>query len=327
MIDELKSMFRSLFARRVPRSGGGRHFPRTFEPVPTDARMTRPQVFDPPLRHFTAGFRLGEPAFADADLAKRWHAARRVAMEHLLRIVVDSPRSENLVLRGSLVLPAWLGNAARPPGDMDWVVTPKTIHVSDRWTTDLFKDLAARIAARPETNGVTILLENVAADDIWTYDRAPGRRIVFPFRASDLPAGVVQMDFVFCEDLPAEPVLTEIPAADGSVIRARTASKELSLAWKILWLESDTYPQGKDLYDATLLAEQAPVPLALLERTFHLASTQISYRPKINADMPLNWNVDWDNFKLEYPHVEGDLATWKARLSRALAGTLPPGDA
>ena len=68
-------------------------------------------------------------------------------MEHLLRIVIESPWSDHLVLRGSLVLCGWLGDAAREPGDMDWIVRPKTIHVTDPWVTDLFQGLAARMAS------------------------------------------------------------------------------------------------------------------------------------------------------------------------------------
>ena len=325
VIEQVLNAFRYFMARKAPWAGAARvGLPRTFEPVPADERMARAKVFDPALQHFSRGFRLGEPEFADADLGVRWRAARRMAMEHLLNIVVDSPWQENLVLRGSLVLPAWLGDAARPPGDMDWVVTPKTIHVSDLWAGRLFKDLTARVAAHPQVQDVTLLLEHVASDEIWTYDRAPGKRIVFPFRCGELPAGVVQMDFVFCEDLPAAPVLTDIPAADGSVIRCRTASPEMSLAWKILWLETDQYPQGKDLYDATLLAEQTPLPLELLKRTFDAASPHIGYQPNLTAQMPLRWNVDWENFQLEYPQVGGDAEAWKARLSKALSATLPP---
>ena len=37
------------------------------------------------------------------------------------------------------------------------------------------------------------------------------------------------------------------------------APAPLALAWKLLWLATDTYPQGKDLYDAVLLAENTTV--------------------------------------------------------------------
>jgi len=52
-------------------------------------------------------------------------------MAHLLRIATESPWQNHLVLRGSLLLKAWLGAAAREPGDMDWVVTPPTLRMAD----------------------------------------------------------------------------------------------------------------------------------------------------------------------------------------------------
>lgn len=40
----------------------------------------------------------------------------------------------------------------------------------------------------------------------------------------------------------------------------RTSARVLSLAWKILWLASDIWAHGKDLYDAVLPAERVTLP-------------------------------------------------------------------
>ncbi|MER5747743.1 nucleotidyl transferase AbiEii/AbiGii toxin family protein [Streptomyces sp. NPDC002225] len=64
----------------------------------------------------------GEPEFPDAALAPRWRAARRAVLDHLLRVVAGSPLGKGLVLRGSVPLRAWVGAAAREPGDLDWIV-------------------------------------------------------------------------------------------------------------------------------------------------------------------------------------------------------------
>jgi hypothetical protein len=37
-----------------------------------------------------------------------------------------------------------------------------------------------------------------------------------------------------------------------------------------------------------------------------------------HADFPLEWEVDWKNFKLEYPWIEGTAEERQARLSVAL---------
>ncbi|MFF1778235.1 nucleotidyl transferase AbiEii/AbiGii toxin family protein [Streptomyces virginiae] len=48
----------------------------------------------------------------------------RAALDHLLRLISESAWGDDLVLRGSMVMPAWVGDLARPPGDLDFVVPP-----------------------------------------------------------------------------------------------------------------------------------------------------------------------------------------------------------
>ncbi|MGW1881680.1 nucleotidyl transferase AbiEii/AbiGii toxin family protein [Streptomyces sp. NPDC001970] len=103
-------------------------------------------------------------------------------------------------------------------------------------------------------------------DDIlstWEYE-LPGLRIFLPWRASgderDGVRGRIQLDFTLDEAVPDPPVWTAVPRGDGGPpTPVRTASRELSLAWKLLWLctdcAKDRVGRGKDLYDAALLAE------------------------------------------------------------------------
>jgi hypothetical protein len=301
-------------------------FPKTYDvgAGATDHnRVKRPQVFDPALKHYSRAFRHGDPLFERPGEGRAWQRARRLAIDHVLRAVAESPWRDHLVLRGSVVLKAWLGGAAREPGDLDWVVVPKEMSLVGPWAAGLFVGLPGHLgrwtAGGTIPGGVEILTSEAATDEIWTYDRAPGRRIVFPWRAPGLPAGAVQLDFVFGEEMASPPVETAIPTADGAPVTLRTASREQSLAWKLLWLQSDMHPQGKDLYDAALLAEQTWLPLSLLKRT--MAAAGYAETAWASADLPLKWHVDWENFRLEYPWVEGGAAAWQARLARALEPT------
>ncbi|HET9169463.1 MAG TPA: nucleotidyl transferase AbiEii/AbiGii toxin family protein [Actinospica sp.] len=54
----------------------------------------------------------------------RIRAAHRAALDHVLGLVLELPWSGSLVLRGSRLLRAWLGDRAREPGDLDFVVLP-----------------------------------------------------------------------------------------------------------------------------------------------------------------------------------------------------------
>jgi len=300
----------------VPESLPG--YPKTYQPfAPDSPPAQRPQIFDTALRGVNKGFRLGDPVFQKPADARRWYAARRQVIDHLLRLVVGSVW--HLVLRGSLLLKAWLGEAAREPGDIDWVFTPDSVGPSAPLATDLFTSLTQLVTKHPRVAEAEIDVDLIAINSIWTYERADGRRIVFPWHADGLPAGMVHMDVVFGEHLWSEPIDGVIPALDGDRILVRSASPELSLAWKLLWLQTDDYAQGKDLYDATLLAEHTRLRASLLNQV--LQAYQLEPKTVSSAEFALRWDVDWENFQLEYPWVEGDAEQWKERLARALAPT------
>lgn len=296
--------------------------PNTFDPndpIAADPRIKRAKVFEPSLCYFRNGFRWGEPAFNDPSLEQPWKKARLRVLFHLMQAVADSPWKQMLILRGSALLQAWLGDQARDPGDLDWVVDPPSLPANSPESADL---IAALIQiGRTPTNEVGIIFERVIAEEIWTYDRAPGRRIVFPWKLPDLPGGTVQMDVVFQESFPSAKVMLPLANENGSTLTIAAASPEQSLAWKILWLHTDRFPQGKDLYDAVLLAEFTPLPAELLEATL-IASPEASRVP-FRLESILEWQVDWQNFQLEYPNVRGDLDEWRQRLITALGPTFP----
>jgi hypothetical protein len=231
------------------------------------AGVEKARVFDPALKHYAYAFRRGEPVFADPEIGRRWRRARRRALDHLLRIVSESPWCQHLILRGSVVLQAWLGAAAREPGDLDWIVWPHTIGLKHRLMKQILHGLIDDIRNSPLIGDVRLIGDKITSDAIWTYDRAPGKRIVVPWHRDGLPPGSVQLDFVFGENFPGDAVQTAVPTADGDSILVWTASREQSLAWKLMWLATDIHPQGKDLYDAVLLAEQTRLPRELFDKT------------------------------------------------------------
>jgi Nucleotidyl transferase AbiEii toxin, Type IV TA system len=303
----------------VPAAPNPRGLPPTSRLATPDDGAQRPRLFDPALRQFRSAFRPGDPKFADPEAAARWLELRRRATDHVLRRIAESPWGDDLVLRGSRLSRAWIGDEAREPGDLDWVVDPPSTGPSDRREISLFHGLFEAVFAPPGPTGVELVTGEVAIDDIWTYERAPGRRVVFPWRSPGLPGGAVQVDVVFGETL-AEPARWEsVPVADGGCVSIKVASPAQSLAWKLLWLETNTYAQGKDLYDAVLLAERFALPAAVLEQTLRLGGE--GPMPSTAAEFVGDWDVDWDIFRAEYPWVVGDLSPWLARLVTALGPT------
>jgi hypothetical protein len=292
-------------------------FPSTFTAA---APAGRAQVFDPALKQFAYAFRPGDPTFARPEDAARWHAARRRATDHVLRTFAESAWGDSLVLRGSRLLAAWLPEQAREPGDLDWVARPASIRLPSHEATRLLDGLVAAVRHRSPPAGV-YMPPTVSAEDIWTYERAAGRRIVFPFKSEGLPDGAVQVDVVFSEELPTPPARAVVPAADGGCVTVWTATPEQSLAWKLLWLATDMYPQGKDLYDAVLLAEHTNLRREVLTETFGAAREQLV----VYSGTPfLDIRVDWGNFQRECPWVTGDEDEWRRRLDRALEREGPP---
>ena len=128
----------------------GRVTPSTFRPLADEGRDVRQhRVFDPALKHFGDAYRAGEPVFGDPAEGARWSAARRAAMAHVLAVVAASPWAGNLVLRGSVALRAWLGEVAREPGDLDFVVVPKTFAPDGPEARAMLEGLVAAVAADP----------------------------------------------------------------------------------------------------------------------------------------------------------------------------------
>ncbi|QWF18958.1 nucleotidyl transferase AbiEii/AbiGii toxin family protein [Lysobacter capsici] len=281
----------------------------------------RPDIFDPALKHYGRAFRPGEPVFADGGDRRRWYEARASVIDHVLRTVAASPWRARLLLRGSVLLHAFIGEKARTPGDIDWVVLPAHLKSDDAQADTMLEELTARVLAEPIAGPARLHAEPIGRDEIWTYERADGIRLSFVWSVEGLPAGTIQLDFVFGEKLPQEPVVTAVPAASGEPIYLLGASAELSLAWKILWLETDSYPQGKDLYDAVMLAEHTVLSMDLLRQVLDMNKDWISQGRVFGMSSVMEWQIDWKNFQREYPWVQGDLESWRQRLIQSVIVT------
>lgn len=277
----------------------------------------RPDLFDPALKHRSDAFRTGDPAFADEAGRERWYAARASVQAQMLGAIAQSPWRDRLVLRGSVLLHAYLGERARAPGDIDWVVLPDTLKPTDAAARAMLEDLARRLTERETIGPVRIHADRVGHDAIWTYERAEGRRMSIVWSLDGLPEGQVQFDFVFCERLPQAPVPVEIPLTEGAPVSLLGATAELSLAWKLVWLQTDLWPQGKDLYDAVVLAEHCTLPLRLFVEAIRGNPDYADWGDEALPDIAA-WEIDWDNFRAEYPWVDGDLEQWKRRLAAQL---------
>ncbi|BET50297.1 nucleotidyl transferase AbiEii/AbiGii toxin family protein [Streptomyces tendae] len=293
--------------------------PRTLRPVPGDDVTQRP-VFDPALKQYQNAYRATDPSFTDPERGTAWRTARRRALHLVLGAVADSEWVDSLVLRGSMLMSTWFGEEAREPGDLDFVVVPPSWRIDDGRTERMLTALAEAAGARAGTAGdgveVGISARGAVVEDIWTYDRVPGLRMVLPWGAAGLPGGHVQLDFVFGERLPEPPEPVEL--SGGEVLYAATPG--LSLAWKLMWLINDAHGQGKDLYDAVLLAERHPLSRDLLHEVFRLSGEWPYPREHILLEdvVEAAGYVEWNHFVTEYPRFRDREDEFAERLVRAV---------
>ncbi|MEY9929149.1 hypothetical protein ABH926_003789 [Catenulispora sp. GP43] len=299
----------------------------------------------------------------------------RLALDHVLSLIAGARWSGHLVLRGSMLMTAYAGSAARKPGDLDFIVVqdgwpvddldpypyvddlahvqqwpevadgagagdlwadeefeaggqhprvaPEGLHwirTGDWEESAPFEDLQRRIRESPQVGaGVVLEAEQFEDSGGWAYaDYADyamrGTRVTVPWRVEGSEVcGKVQMDFAMDEPMPARPRWTRIPRLDGGFSVVLGAGPELSLVWKLMWLMEDSkegISQGKDLYDAVVLAE-----LAGLREGIRAGG---SARAGLRRRDVEGWEVGWESFVAENPEVEGSLEQWKRRLVDAL---------
>ncbi|MER7441587.1 nucleotidyl transferase AbiEii/AbiGii toxin family protein [Micromonospora avicenniae] len=285
-------------------------YPPTYRPLPASPAVRQRAAFDPALKQYPNAYRAGEPDFLVAATGQLWTNARRAAMNHVLAAIATTTCGQHLVLRGSVTMAAWVGDAAREPGDLDFVVTPHTITSDSADARTLLDDIKSAVRT---ARSAGLQTDRITESAIWTYERADGRRLVIPFSTPDAPDGHVQIDIVFGEKLPLPPEVLILPDVDEPLL---AAPAPLALAWKLLWLATDMYPQGKDLYDSVLLAEHTTVDQALVRQLM---------RPELGAEADtftaetvLSWQVDWTNFTDECPGITGTAEQWTRRLALAL---------
>ncbi|GGN56933.1 hypothetical protein GCM10010112_09260 [Actinoplanes lobatus] len=316
--------------------------------------------------------------------------AHRAALDHILGVVAEQPWAECLVLRGSMTMASWVGDAARPPGDIDWVVWPPDAvpvdyldpyPVLDRadvphhwpeaarhlaWTFQEFDSDGPRsvsspdhaswvsgaqpdeapdpvhdrleklLAAHPRASGGVVLdASRIAHEATWDYTvswseysnirlvAGSRARMVIPWTAPGGEIGSARIDLAYDEVMADAVVRTPIRRADGlPPTMAWTASRELSLAWKMHWLTVDQATEGvsamKDVYDAVLLAELDGMRLSRRLRRLVL-SAEGAARLLAPSEIP-KWVLDAP------PPDGGSPGPWLARLATAVDRLVLPSD-
>ncbi|WP_370147143.1 nucleotidyl transferase AbiEii/AbiGii toxin family protein [Streptacidiphilus sp. EB129] len=174
--------------------------PAVLCPVSTPEAHHRAAA-DPFLEQPGRALRVGDPHCAGPVEQAAWCAVRRDALDVVLTTIAASAWADSLVLRGSALFAAWLGEAAREPGDLNFVVRPTDWQLQDLRTRQLLDQLAAAVGRGTGPGGLRFLPGQAAGGEGGT-GRGPGHRLVLPWAADGGFAGSVQLDLAFSERLP-----------------------------------------------------------------------------------------------------------------------------
>jgi hypothetical protein len=283
---------------------------RLSRPVPSGAfpkayfaSSHHANFFDPALKHYRRAF------IQIPELSKR-----DVTLEACIQGIAQARVREHVVLRGSLSLARWFGSDARSPHDVDLIVRDDTIGPSSTEAFTILDELRVAACEGLRKREIRVLGDEISTDNIWTYERAEGRRVSIPYDAENGALDAVQIDVVFRSPLLQAPTFERV-VPDNSHDGIWMAIKAESLAWKLLWLASDSHPQAKDLYDAVLLAEAVSLPRTLLEQTINddtIRWPEVLDRIVMDQD---TWReLLAENLKFAHETIEG----LRNRLGRAL---------
>ncbi len=216
-----------------------------------------------------------------------------------------------------------------PPEGLRWDLEPDCSEFVSHYRVDL----AEQVRRWPDaTSGVVLDPDHARTDGTWMYsysDDGPGGiRVIVPWNAPGLAGGQVQVDFALDERLPEPPAWTRIPLTHDATrqLLVQAATPELSLAWKLLWLRTDSAtgegPRSKDLYDAVILAEDNRTHLSprLLRRVMGQgARTARVPAGKASIEISPPTREDWSAFVADNPGTGGSARDWLNRLTSALA--------
>lgn len=277
-----------------------------------DTAGSESRVFDPALKHFADGYRITDSA-VDGALRPAWRAARRSALDVVARGVARSGWADSLVLRGSMLMAGWFGAAAREPHDLDFVVVPRDWAIEEPRTGQLLAAVAQsaeRSAA--EQGGLVMPAAGAVSEDIWTYERVPGRRLVLPWSAPGLPG--------------ARSSWTSSSTSASRRSRSRRRRGRAPAgghAGAVAGLEAGLAGHGH------VPAGQGPVRRGPARRALHgpvradphgLPGVGRVHPLTLEAFSEVKW-ADWDAFRADYPGISGSAASHAERLLTALGPT------
>ena len=199
----------------------------------------------------------------------------RYGIERFLYRLSISPYADRFVLKGAMLLSAWLGQEARPTRDIDLLGL-------GTFTLDAIADMAREVCALPcEPDGMTFLQETVKVAEIRTSGQYRGARLTLS-GALGRARVKVQVDIGIGDATTPGPVLLDYPSLLGFPHpRLRAYQPETVVAEKAhaMTVLASANTRLKDVHDVAALCHQVDFDGATLvsanEATFARRKTAL----------------------------------------------------
>lgn len=205
----------------------------------------------------------------------------RYAMERFLYRLSRSPHADRFVLKGALLLLAWLGETLRPTRDAD------VLGLGDLSTPTLTAIFAEVCNADVEPDGMTYLPGTIAVAPIRDEDEYGGRRVTLD---ANLGSGRlrVQVDVGIGDAITPGPEWLDYPALlDFPAPRLRAYPRATVIAEKLHAIVKlgSLNSRMKDYFDIAVLAREGAVAPSELRAA--ITATFRRRRTEFPADLPI----------------------------------------
>jgi predicted nucleotidyltransferase component of viral defense system len=227
----------------------------------------------------------------------------RYGVERFLYRLSRSLHAERFVLKGALLLMAWLGETLRPTRDAD------LLGFGDLTDGDLVRILRDVCAMEVEPDAMTFLAESVQVEPIRVEDAYGGRRAAIEARLGKVRL-IVQVDIGIGDAVTPAPEWMEYPGLlDLPRARLRVYPRESVVAEKLhaMVLLGTRNTRMKDYFDLRALAREGALdPHGLVDA---IAATFARRRTAVPDGVP-------SGLSEEFANDGTSQAQWKAFLTR-----------
>lgn len=178
----------------------------------------------------------------------------RYAIERFLYRLSRSPHAEQFVLKGALLMLAWLGETIRPTRDADLLGFGD---LSDAALMQVFREVCAM---EVEPDAMTYLSDSIRVEPIRQEDSYGGHRITLQARLGRAEIRV-QVDVGIGDAVTPDPVWLEYPSLlDAPRARLRAYRQETTIAEKLhaMVVLGEFNSRMKDFFDIDALAAREP---------------------------------------------------------------------